>query len=448
MSTAIQTPVSAAELPIILTVAREKGLSRLVAAYAVTGLLFMLVPGTLLGAINLIGISQGQAASFTPAWMQAHGHAQIFGWIGSFILGMGFYSIPRATHAGRFAVSRGWWCWGLWTLGVSLRWASGLPAVPWRVTLPLGSMLELTAFAIFLFTVSGHKPTTPGKKLDQWIYVVMAGTVGFAVLLISNLIFAVSLAISGHSAAIPPITNSRMLTLATWGFLVPFIWGFSARWLPVFLGLAQVNARWLTAAVLLNTLGVLLHALGWTEASMGILLLGTAWAVASLHLFVRPERAAKTLGVHKSFPVFVRMAYGWLVIAAVISVAAAFVDHHHGWWGAGRHALTVGFVSTMVFAIGQRVLPAFAGMKLLFSTRLMFTCLLLLSIGCALRVTGQILAYEGIAAIGWKLLPVSALIEMTAVSAFAVNMAATFLSKAPHHINAGYSTPGFVTRPK
>ncbi|HUS19821.1 MAG TPA: hypothetical protein VMZ25_09240, partial [Terriglobales bacterium] len=112
------------------------------------------------------------------------------------------------------------------------------------------------------------------------------------------------------------------------------------------------------------------------------------------------------------------------------------VDHHHGWWGASRHALTVGFVSTMVFAIGQRVLPAFAGMKLLFSKRLMFTCLVLLSTGCALRVTGQVVAYEGIAALGWKLLPLSAIIEMTAVSVFAANMAATFFSKPPHQVKA------------
>jgi hypothetical protein len=48
----------------------------------------------------------------------------------------------------------------------------------------------------------------------------------------------------------------------------------------------------------------------------------------------------------------------------------------------------------MVFAIGQRVLPAFAGMRLLYSQRLMLACLLLLNIGCALRVSSEILAYE------------------------------------------------------
>jgi hypothetical protein len=32
---------------------------------------------------------------------------------------------------------------------------------------------------------------------------------------------------------------------------------------------------------------------------------------------------------------------------------AARADTHGGIWGASRHALTVGFLSTMVFAIGR-----------------------------------------------------------------------------------------------
>ena len=70
-----------------------------------------------------------------------------------------------------------------------------------------------------------------------------------------------------------------------------------------------------------------------------------------------------------------------------LGICAAYFDHANGWVGASRHALTVGFVSTMVFAIGQRVLPAFAGMRVLYSPRLMLACLLLLNTGCLLRVT-------------------------------------------------------------
>ena len=45
-------------------------------------------------------------------------------------------------------------------------------------------------------------------------------------------------------------------------------------------------------------------------------------------------------------------------------------------------ALTVGFISVMVLSIGERILPAVAGMHLLWSSKLMLAALLLLSVGC------------------------------------------------------------------
>jgi len=66
---------------------REVRLSGMLMAYVVAGLGFMLLPGTFLGVWNLITISSHHAAGTASlAWVQAHGHAQIFGWIGTFIL--------------------------------------------------------------------------------------------------------------------------------------------------------------------------------------------------------------------------------------------------------------------------------------------------------------------------------------------------------------------------
>jgi hypothetical protein len=92
----------------------------------------------------------------------------------------------------------------------------------------------------------------------------------------------------------------------------------------------------------------------------------------------------------------------------------------------------VGFISTMVFAIGQRVLPAFCGMRVLFSPRLMFASLGLLNVGCAIRVISETGAYEGFLPSLWPLLPVSAVIEMTAVTVFAANLVLTFLQPPAH----------------
>src|SRR5689334_17171300 len=87
-------PQRSAEEIFRMTRARELALSRLLMAFITTGLLFMLFPGTLLGVWNLLQISGRESAGLiSPAWLQAHGHAQVFGWIGSFLLGIGFYSI-------------------------------------------------------------------------------------------------------------------------------------------------------------------------------------------------------------------------------------------------------------------------------------------------------------------------------------------------------------------
>ena len=74
-----------------ITHAREEASSRLLMAFVTTGLIFMVFPGTFLGVWNLLQISGRESvASISPAWLQAHGHAQVFGWVGSFILGIGF----------------------------------------------------------------------------------------------------------------------------------------------------------------------------------------------------------------------------------------------------------------------------------------------------------------------------------------------------------------------
>ena len=97
-----------------------------------------------------------------------------------------------------------------------------------------------------------------------------------------------------------------------------------------------------------------------------------------------------------------------------------------GIWGASRHALTVGFIAAMIFSVGQRILPSFCGMRVLWSPRLMLVMLVLLMSGCTLRVASEILAYQDYAAWAWNVLPISALIELTAVTLFAVNLIVTF----------------------
>jgi hypothetical protein len=427
------------QVPAILAKEREKDAQRLMMAYAMTGLFFMLLPGTFLGVWNLISISGGHGGAISTAWIQAHGHAQIFGWIGTFILGIGFYSIPKmAARTTALPVTRGWIAWLLWTSGVLFRWIAGFYHVYWRALLPVSAFLELGAFLIFLSSVGGHRPAKPrnnNERMPIWIVSVLIGTVGLGAGLLINLTIAVYVSIHDTGPAFPLIFESRFLTLVSYAFIVPTVWGFSARWLPVFLGLKPPNERALRYALLLSIIGVLLTLAGFSPLAHWGIVAATIAAISAFHLFEQSQQPAKIAGVHASFPAFVRIAYGWLLLASLLGVCSVYLDQAHGWIGAGRHALTVGFVSTMVFAIGQRVLPAFAGMRVLYSPRLMLICLLLLNAGCVLRVSSEILAYESYWPPAWRILPWSAVCELMAVTVFAMNLLLTF-KQPPAHLQS------------
>jgi uncharacterized protein involved in response to NO len=422
-------------------IARERQKSLMLRAWIVSGLFFMALPGTLLGFSNLMAISAHHGlASLPAAWIQGHGHAQVFGWIGSFILGIGFYSQP--SH-GRSVVRIPLTCFVLWTSGVAMRWTASIYGWHWRLVFPVSAGFELIAVLLFIAAASEHKlpervQSKPAKpRMELWMVSVLMGTAGLAALVIFNFVECVRLAVNGTLLAFPHALDQKYLVLLAWGFLVPVVWGFSARWLPAFLAIARPSAPVFCTALILDLIGVLFGVSGWTVAAT-ILLASSAAAIGfALRLTQHPHGVAKVQGIHPSFPSFIRLAYAWLVIAGAMSFWAAIADQHGGIWGASRHALTVGFAATMVFAIGPRILPHFAGVYSIFSKRLMFLSLLLLQAGCTLRVCSEPLAYEGIQSFAWKTLPVSGMLELSGVLVFAVNIAFTFLlgrsALAPTH---------------
>ena len=52
--------------------------------------------------------------------------------------------------------------------------------------------------------------------------------------------------------------------------------------------------------------------------------------------------------------------------------------------------------------LSRLLMPAFSGMRVLFSPKLMFLGLLLLTVGCSLRVGSEILAYRELAQAAWQ----------------------------------------------
>jgi uncharacterized protein involved in response to NO len=422
--------------------ATEVALQRLLTTYIFTGLLFLVLPGTFLGVWNLISISgRHSLAGLSPSWLQAHGHAQIFGWLGTFIIGIGYYSLVKMGRIMPFAVARGWASWALWTCGVTLRWVANVSEWNWRVLLPVSAALQLTGFLIFFATVSGHRSrpapgaevaaSPPRTQIETWMMLIIASSAGFLLALLMNQVESIHLAMTSTHPEMPHWLDQRYLFLAAWGFPVLAVWGFNARWLPVFLGLRKPSGGGLMAALGACGCGIAAALLGQFRLATALLLTACIAASIALRIFQRSQKPAKTLGVSAAFPYFVRGAYVWLLVAAALGVYAAQSDTNGGIWGASRHALTVGFLATMVFAIGQRILPAFSGMRLLYSKKLMFASLAVLNLGCLLRVASEVPAYEANLSAAWRILPVSAVTELTAVTLFAFNLGITMVLPGP-----------------
>ncbi len=417
------------EIATIMTRERQKSL--MLRVWILSGIFFMALPGTLLGFSNLMAIATHHGlGALSAAWIQGHGHAQVFGWIGSFILGIGFYSQPtRLRSVIRIPLA----CFALWTSGVAMRWVANIYGWHWRALLPISAGFEVIAVLLFLAAASRHKLPSPTQdkqaktRMELWMTSVLLGTVGLTAMVIFNFVECVRLAAGGTLLAFPHALDQKYLVLLAWGFLVPVVWGFSARWLPTFLAIAKPHPRLFREALILDVTGVLCGVAGWTRVATILLALSALAIGLSLHLTQRPHGPAKVRGIHPSFPTFIRLAYAWLIVAGSMGIWAALADVHGGIWGGSRHALTVGFAATMVFAIGPRILPHFAGIQSIFSKRLMFLSLLLLQTGCTLRVCSEPLAYEGIVSFAWKMLPISGMLELSGVLVFAANIALTFL---------------------
>ncbi len=416
----------------------ERRMSRLLIAFISSGLVFLLGPGSFLGLWNLFAISHQQTVQAVgPAWLQAHGHAEVYGWVGSFILGIGLHSLTRQTST-RVNFTAAWTCWALWTAGVAMRWCTGVTEAHWRVLLPLSAGLELAAFGIFQYLVSrAHRPklprdpAQPREKLPGWIFLVLTGALGFGLTLLVN--FGGALAARGASAGpvLPPAWDGRLVELMAWAFLAPFVFGFSTRWLPVFAGL-RPSASWAPRAVAaLVATGAVVTLLGWWLAAAILWAVVAVLAVYGLKIFLPAVAAAKIQGVHWTFPWFLRIAYFWLLVSAALGITAALLPAG-GLSGSGRHAFTVGFIATMVLTIGQRILPAFSGMRKLYSPMLMFLSLATLEVGCLLRVSGELLAYPGWLPLAWKWLPLSASLEVAAFTVFAYNLIRTLVAPPAH----------------
>ena len=136
------------------------------------------------------------------------------------------------------------------------------------------------------------------------------------------------------------------------------------------------------------------------------------------------------------FELLIISAYAWLAFASAIAV----IDGVFSILGnpallnpdVERHALTVGFITLLIFGMAARMLPGFSGKSRVASTRLVFATFWLGNLAALFRVVPPILSdVEGAPNIAGAdiALGLSGAIGWFAVACLAVNLWRTFRSK-------------------
>jgi len=145
---------------------------------------------------------------------------------------------------------------------------------------------------------------------------------------------------------------------------------------------------------------------------------------------------------------FLRAAYIWLLISLGMlillpahlfillsqlapSSEAATLGFSHAYYGAIRHAITVGFISLMIVGVAARVVPTLNGVDIRRLTPL-WGPFLLLNLGCALRVVAQTLT--DFTPHAFPVAGISGLLEVTGLALWGVHLWAVMAGRARYRL--------------
>ena len=342
------------------------------------------------------------------SFMQVHGHAQLVGWMGLFIIGVSLHVIPRLAGV---PIAQPQWLrtipWSM-ALGLGLRsigqsvlpYLTGTLAmrpVAWLVV--VSGVLEawgiLSYVCILYITIRGMAPAEQRPALlavKPYFGMMLAGWVLYASF---NAVLLVQMAIH-QSTVLDPAWNH----LAMQGFvglvLLPVAFAFSVRMFPLYLRLAVPD--WSVRGVAYTYLGALLvqvlptapplaqlaPGFSRTLVHLGMVLRGGVilWFVWQLDVLTR-RRAPWTMhrkfqpgserrptrpglpdyGEFGGFERLVYAAYIWLIVAAAGEVVAGLATL------LGRpllvsqsvllHLYLLGFITLLIFGMAVRMLPGF-----------------------------------------------------------------------------------------
>jgi hypothetical protein len=390
----------------------ENGADTIYRRFFLGGIMLILTAGASWGAYLLWQI--GFAGKFTGVSLQhvnAHGQAQIYGWCGLFIMGFAYQAFPRLWHTDLYKPRLAVDAFLLMLAGLTLRTFGmvgggagdgGVSAVA-LATQTLGGIAQIAAVSIFAaqLWLTFRRSTA---RLEPYVGFVLAALVWF---------FASTVLDQWHTyKTMTAATRDALIwQIATWqaplrdlqvhGLALFIIFGVSLRMLPALFGVPTVSAKraWralgvLGAAVVLEIAVFLAYRYSGKHAVAALLMVPWIMLAVGAWMVAAPFKLWRRPPVEERSVKFVRAAYAWLAVSLVMLLllpvhqAVSGIPFSHAYYGAIRHAITVGFVSLMIMGMAAKVVPTLNGRDTRELTAL-WGPFILVNVGCFLRVSLQ-----------------------------------------------------------
>lgn len=396
--------------------------------FILAALIFSLTAGAGWGGwlLWVVGFS-GDFGAVRPAHIIAHGDTQLWGFVGLFILGISMRTVLRPALKRPWAL---WLCRALLILFVAavcgnFAWAlfpQSFAALGWMSGVALTIIATAWLLAIIL-VLHRHWRATWARALlaaGLWLLAWSLVTVQFR-----------ALAGAGGPDLYSMAQRSLVIELAVFGFTLNAIYAFGQKLLPGLLRLGTPQGGLIASAHWVHNLGalVLCLATAWGAPgaiaavgslcmlfAAGLFMLGMRGLIGRRRTSRRPEQGQLVLDLYPPHAFFWLLTSLLLLSAGYLFQSITGDAPPHAYVGAIRHALTVGFITTMIMGVGQRLLPALDH-TVPFLPRLAVPAFVLLACGNLLRVTSEFATTLTPAA--FFLMPFSAFLEWGALLLFA-----------------------------
>lgn len=404
------------------------------------GIWLILTAGATWGAWLLwqIGV-RGNFTGVSIHHVNAHGHAQIYGWVGLFIMGFAYQAFPRIWHTRlpkpRLAVA----AFVLMTAGLIIRTigmtvpSAGGASVTAAM---IGGALEMLAIAIFLGHMIGVYRSGDAKP-SPYVAFIFGGLFFLVAQGAMDLWHTyMTMTAATREALVWQIATYQapLRDLQIHGLALFMIFGVSLRMLPALFNVPQINHRraWWALAILFTAvvgeaIWFIVYRHSGNHALAGVLMIPWLMLAVGCWMIAGPWKLWRPPPVQDRSAKFVRAAYAWLGISMLLLLllpvyqVISGIPFSHAYYGGIRHAITVGFISLMIMGMAAKVVPTLNGVDPRKLSPL-WGPFILINAGCFLRVSLQTLTDWHPAF--FMLVGISGTLEVTALAWWGLHLAA------------------------